>query len=303
MSLQVYIYDEVDSFKFDIWEENSNTEIYNATEFLEEIFISKHRTNLFKQQHSIAFYNVDKVSQGTLLGMVGRVDTSIIWGFKKLAKSSKLYKKLIDSTEIKQAHTLKDTKERVSFIKALVHKYKLPTDLVGTLVLNTTNDKFVIKAEIEKIKLAEKQGQKELEEILSKYTSEEDIFNFIMALFTDYTKAFNLIKSVCTQETEYTTSEFMHNLLLKKIKSYIFLAMNRPETACEFWNTPGYYLYKETDIAEGIGKDTLFGLYKLCTELFRYTAQCHAIPLELKLKKILYYLYNKETNESYSSRI
>lgn len=258
MLKKVYIGNDIDSNK-----QHIRTE-FNVVNFIScsnlNLFISKHSKNLFDQPLT-CFLDVDELDSKFLLDLLEKqIYYDVIWHFKSLKKNTKIYKKLdsITTLEFLNEKNLSE-KNKKDLILKFFNKFNVDIKYVNLFLTKNFPSEHILYNEIYKFSLAEKLlDEPFLEKTIISYNSENDVMNFISALFTYkletcYRLAINISENFYFQAVAL--------VILKRIKSYIYLSIDDISSANSIWFTPPYYLRQNIKIAKDIGYNNLLNLY------------------------------------------
>jgi len=300
MGAILYTFTSEDSLKFDILEEYENVKFYYSSDLSKNAFVYLHNKSLLSNEKDIkCILNVEKIDTSILLKILqASVVVNVIWCFNKLDKRTKLYKYIKENFKVKESKELNNLKDKNLFIKKYLKRYNLPEKYLERINFSIIGDKFAIKTEIEKISLISKLGINKADELLSTYISEQDLFEFVSNFISNTDRAYLYAIKFKDLNIDYMFKDFIFNLLNKKIRSYIYLSIDKIEVAKKFWNTNNYYLDKEVSIAKKFGYNNFLKLYKLLKTLFLNYNENES--LYYKLCYLIDFIMDVKNESSYS---
>lgn len=239
----------------------------DARDLSEDGLASKHQKNLFSKESDLTcFTNLDKQPLESLLNLVDKVAIDVIWCFNSLAKNTKLYKKLSSTTTVEECSGLEGHAEKKKFIKEMLVKYNVPKTFESRISFCTSEDRFIIESEIQKLSEAYKiLGSYDFaDQIISVYNSNVDTLEFVSALLSGNTQA--AYKYADKIASEHHALQ-INSVLRRKINFLIHLSLNDVEGAVKIWRAQGYFLEQDKKLAKKLGTEYLLNLFSLVDQV------------------------------------
>jgi hypothetical protein len=261
MLVDAYIGKSVESMQYDIRKNNpGRIEFFYADQLDFSMFASLHQRSLLPLDRVRCFFNVDSLDKDKVFDLIPYIDQKVIWCFKTLPKSRKIYKKLSKSVEVKTVLDLSKTADKRKFITSLIKEYKVDKASASILMRLSGDDKRSIDNEIFKFSVASQVLPKaEASRVLSSYDANYDLLNFMNCLFGKPYEAYLYAEKVARSSSQFGLAA----MLSKRIKYYIYLSLNDEEQARKYWNSSGYYLNQNKQEALNIGFLKLLKIHKL----------------------------------------
>jgi hypothetical protein len=293
MIKKVYVAKEEDLIRFEAKRDFGEVKFLDCTEIEFEKFKTLFFPTLFSSSKDITcLLNIDEYQEKDLLDyfISIKIQQDLVLAFKSLPKNHKLYKYLNSKCEIEHCEGLDTIVLKRKFIKDLIGKSTLLSQLQDTLVNQLPENKNIILNEVEKLKhhLTVETNIEVLKEGISKYESSFDLFEYINSLLdADYKKAYLLAEKVASN----TASQLVYCLLLKKVLSMICFTLKAEELGNQFWRSGPYYQNITIQKAKRIGKEELVELYNFIDNNFNYFYLSDK-DLFLSLVKLILYFKN-----------
>ena len=286
-----YIYQEEEDFKYDILNSLEDiSDCYEGVTFIKDVekeeFVDLHRSKLIPFTKISCILETEQYDKDLLLILIQKTEVDIVWGFKRLAKNTNVYKKLEKKTSVVRCTSLSKYKEKKIFVQALCKKHSVPFLYVDALMLLASSSKFTIENEILKLSYAIKCGLDNPAEVLSTYEDSADVLNFTSCLFSDQAKAHFYIDKLVTYKTNYY---LIQSILHKKLSYYLHLAWDNETGAKKYWNSNAYFLQQDKNFVDKYGKVKLLYTYKYFTRLFS-TYFTDEEDLRLRLCQLLQFI-------------
>lgn len=263
---------EENNLRFEVLDIYSSTGVafHNCENLEYESFIKLHKKGLFNSKKVLVFLNVQTYKDADLREFLEKetITTDVVWGFKTLGKNLKLYKLLEKSgIDICTISSLDKPHEKRKFISKLLSIHHIPGRLLEDFNLRLPEDKFIIESEILKVKKLVELGADDslVLRSISVYSSTFDLLEFLNSiLLNDLKKSYVLAKKVAEESHELV----IQAVLLKRIKSLIFLNLGDVSTANKYWRTGPYYLNDSISLANTFGFEKLDELYTYVDYIF-----------------------------------
>lgn len=287
MLVKVYIGDFYDKVKIEVSHYFSSVKFIDCDNLDIQDIVNFHRKGLFPATKKVCLFNLDCVEAALLLKVLDKkIEADVIWCFSSLAKTTKLYKKLNVVSSIEHVKDKLDKVEKKRIIGSYLGHGEVDSDILGLLASRSITNVSVLHNECKKLKVASSVLKaNELGKVVVDYTTDKDALDFVTNLFSNnITEAYGLISKLSNHNPVHVSL-----ILLKKIKSLIFLSKGLVKESQGVWYTPDYFLKQATGVAKGMGYSKLLELYSyVFTEVYDlYSSK----SIECRLKNLVMYMY------------
>lgn len=267
--------------------------------FLEEdinlISLAKiHQKNLFQKNNIKVLYDLDIVESELLLKFLDlKIDIDCVWCFSRLAKNTKVFKKLSNITSIEFIEPLETSRERQTYIKKLIDLKKLPKEITTLLVESGPESRSELYNEIDKAEALKNIGKIDIfKNALASYENNKISIDLTTSMLdSNIDKSYIHIKKISEMGLPL---EVFYATFMKKLISYYLLNSNNIKQSLDFWRTSDFYIDQERKKAKSLGNIFILELISYISKESANIFQTQ--DTETGLLKLLYLIFKKSTN-------